>query len=205
MLENFSSYFIKLFFVLNPFIVVPFFLSCTQNFTASERKMVGAKMCIYSFGLGFLFCAGGGVVLTAMGISQASFKAGGGFLLAVAAWGMLYSKPSAPSGDTSPEVAMRSDIALCPLAFPMLVGPATLTTIVGMVKDAEAIGIFEQIIIVGTLALIIAMTYVALLFGGSLMKLLGKNGALILQKCSGILLIGMALEMIGCGIKMYFN
>jgi multiple antibiotic resistance protein len=204
MFENVSSYFVKLFFVLNPHIVVPFFLSCTQNYTSSERKIVGAKMCIYAFALGLVFCVLGNKVLDALGISKAAFKAGGGLLLAKAAWGMLYSKPTPPSEGTSPEISMRSDIALCPLAFPMLVGPATLTTIVGMIKDAEAIGFVEQGLIVATMGVIIAITYVCLLGGGTIMKILGKNGPVILEKAGGILLIGMSIEMICWGLKLYF-
>jgi multiple antibiotic resistance protein len=204
MFENVVSYFVKLFFVLNPHIVVPFFLSCTQNYTSAERKIVGAKMCIYAFGLGLVFCVLGNSILDSLGISKAAFKAGGGLLLGRAAWGMLYSKPKAPSEGTSPEISMRSDISLCPLAFPMLVGPATLTTIVGMIKDAEAIGIVEQGLIVATLALIIGITYICVLGGGTLMRILGKSGPVILEKAGGILLIGMSIEMICFGVKLYF-
>lgn len=204
MFENLSSYFVKLFFVLNPHIVVPFFLSCTQNYTSAERKLVGAKMCLYGAALGIVFALGGNAVLGALGISKAAFKAGGGLLLAVAAWNMLYSKTKPPTEGTSPELAMRSDIALCPMAFPMLVGPATLTTIVGMVKDAEAIGVIEQGLIVLTMVVIVAITYGCVLCGGTLMRFLGKSGPVILEKVGGILLIGMGIEMISCGVKMYF-
>jgi multiple antibiotic resistance protein len=201
--ENVGSYFIKLFFVLNPYLVIPFFLSCTQNFTNAERKIVGAKMCIYSLCLGVVFSLIGNTILSALGVSHASFKAGGGVLLGVAAWNMLYEKPSAPDA-TSPELAMRSDISLCPLAFPMLVGPATLTTIVGMVKDAEKIGVFEQGLVIATLAFIIGLTYLGVLCGGTVVRILGKNGGMILQKVGGILLVGMSIEMIAYGMKMFY-
>ncbi|MDR0631434.1 MAG: MarC family protein [Holosporales bacterium] len=203
MFENVCGYFVRLFFVIGPHITVPFFLSCTQNYTNSERKSIGAKMCLYGLVIGIVFCLAGNSVLDGLGVSGAAFKTGGGLLLAVAGWGMIYSKPKAPSESTSPEIAMRSDIALCPLAFPMLIGPATLTTIIGMVKDAKPLGIVEQSLIVATMAAIIGIVYICVLGGGTLMRLLGKSGPVILEKVGGILLMGMALEMMFCGVKMY--
>jgi small neutral amino acid transporter SnatA (MarC family) len=54
------------------------------------------------------------------------------------------------------------------------------------------------------LALIIGLTYVLTLCGSGLLRLLGRNGAIILEKLGGILLIAMAVEMFAGGTKAYF-
>ena len=203
MLDNFLGYFLKLFFVINPHIVVPFFLSCTQNYTNSERKITAIKMTLYGLLIGLLFAAFGKTLLTTLGISISAFRIGGGLLLAVAAWGLLYSDNTPKNTETIDETA-RVDISLSPLAFPMFIGPATLTTLVGMIFEAKPLGVTEQILVVVTMCLIILLTYILTLFGNSIVRFLGRGGAIILQKLGGILLIAMSIEMISGGAKAYF-
>ncbi|GHS92868.1 UPF0056 membrane protein [Alphaproteobacteria bacterium] len=204
MFEEFGSYVIVLFFVINPQIILPFFLSCTQTYTDSERKRTALKMCVYGLSFGVAFSALGSLLLGALGISAAAFRVGGGILLGVAAWGLLYSGPKAPSDEASPEQALHHDISLCPLAFPMFVGPATLTTLVRLVEDSKKISAVEPFLVVGAMALIVAVTYILISFSSFFLKLLGKNGTVILEKVSGIFLIAMAAEMIIGGLKVYF-
>jgi multiple antibiotic resistance protein len=205
MFESIGSYIIKLFFVINPHIVVPFFLSCTQNYTSAERKLVGRKMCLYGLALGVAFALVGNALLNLVGVSVAAFKIGGGVLLGVAAWGLLYSKQETTSEETAPEISMRADISLSPLAFPMFIGPATLTTVVGMMLETKKISTIEPLLVIAALTIIVVLTYSMILCSNLLLKILGRNGALILGKLGGILLIAMSLEMICGGLKIYFN
>lgn len=206
MFDLFFGYFVKFFFVLNPHIVVPFFFSCTQNYTNSERKTLAIRMTLYALFLGFLFAVFGTHVLGLVGVTIPAFRIGGGILLMVAAWGMLYgAAEDSDSAEEEPTQTHRTDISLCPLAFPMLVGPATLTTLVGMVEGAKSVSTFEPILVVGAMTLVIAVNYFLILFGAPLFKLLGKSGGLILEKISGILLVAMSIEMICGGAKAFFG
>lgn len=201
MLENLSGYLLKLFFVVNPHLVVPFFLSYTQNYTNSERKKVGKKMCLYGLFLALSFAIFGEMILNLLGVSRPAFRIGGGLLLGVAAWNLLYGKNS-PDGSES-NVASNADISLCPLAFPMFIGPATITTMMGMLQDAK--GLQDQALVVFTVFLIILGTYILLLFGTAIMKVLGRSGSVILEKVGGILLIVMCIEMIFGGARTFFG
>lgn len=193
---------VQLFFVLNPHIVLPFFLSMTQNYTQSEQRSIGLKMCLYSFLLGFLFIFGGGSLLDALGVPVSLFRVGGGLLLGVAAWNMLYS-PSKPSDATSAEPPVHADIALSPLAFPMLVGPATLTKLVSMVQETSST--FEYCSVLIAFIVMIGLFYGLTWCGGPVMRLLGKNGSMILEKIGGILLVAMAAAMIFGGLKAFYT
>ncbi|MDR0633322.1 MAG: MarC family protein [Holosporales bacterium] len=201
----FVKYLIKLFFVVNPHIVVPFVLSCTQNYTNSERRATALKMCLFGLCLGVAFALCGNALLASVGISIPAFRIGGGILLAVAAWGLLYSNNTASSDSGAVESTLRVDISICPLAFPMLVGPATLTTLIGMIIESKAPGGGGEVLVLLALALIVGLTYVLTLFGSGLLRLLGRNGAIILEKLGGILLIAMSIEMLAGGIKAYFG
>lgn len=201
--SNFLYDVLKLFFVINPHIIVPFFLSCTQNYTNSERDAMGRRMCLYGLGLGLAFGLGGNAVLQSLGVSIPAFRMSGGVLLAVAAWGLLYSDPS-PSNASPAEVNPHADISLCPLAFPMFVGPATITKIISMVQQSREGGLLETSAVFAALVFLIIVTYLFITFGSSLVRLLGHSGLVILQKVAGILLIAMSLEMIAGGAKDYF-
>lgn len=203
MFENFGGYIVKLFFVLNPHLVVPFFLSATQNYTNSERKSIGLKMCLYAAALGLFFVLAGEKLLESLGVTLPIFRVGGGLLLGVAAWHMLYDQDD-PRSDPASSSLTRADISLCPMAFPMLAGPATLTTLVGMAIEAKSVSLMESILVVAAFLLIIGITYALTLCGNGLMKLLGKSGGTILQKVGGILIIAMSLQMMAGGIKAFF-
>lgn len=166
---------------------------------------MGIKMCLYGLFLGLSFAIAGNFFLSSLGVTVPAFRIGGGLLLGVAAWGLLYSSPTPPTKETSPEHALRSDISLCPLAFPMFIGPATLTTLIGMIQEAQTISDFEPVLVIGAMIFIILLTYILILFGGTIVKILGRNGAIILEKIGGILLIAMSIEMISGGIKAYFG
>lgn len=204
MFENLLSYLFTLFFVLNPHLVLPFFLACTQNYTNSERKLMGKKMCLFGLFFGLTFGILGHSILNLLEVTIPAFRMGGGLLLAVAAWGLLYSKTVIPERDPSIDSGSHADISLCPLAFPMFVGPATLTTIINMIQQAQSVGVIEQATVILALVILIGVTYICTLFGSSIVRLFGKNGLVILEKIGGILLIAMSIEMMAGGAKAYF-
>lgn len=203
--SGFVGYLFRFFFVLNPHIVAPFFFSCTQNYTQSERRTLAVRMTVFGLGLGGVFAAFGTHVLGLIGVDIPAFRIGGGILLLVAAWNMLYGSSDNASSGEEPTQTHHTDISLCPLAFPMLVGPATLTTLVGMVNEAKAVSLIEPFLVTLAMALIILLNYAMILFGAPLFRLLGKSGGLILEKVSGILLVSMSIQMICAGIKAFFG
>ncbi|MDR0625423.1 MAG: MarC family protein [Holosporales bacterium] len=203
MLESFVPSLVKLFFVINPHIIVPFFFSLTQNYTNSERRSTAAKMSVYSFGLGMVFVFCGNGLIDALGVTLPAFRVCGGLLLAVAGWSLLYSKSD--DKEEASAGSSRSDASLCPLAFPMFVGPATLTTIVGMIQSAKEVGGGADLMVICAFCVLVVFVYLLCLYGSNLMRLLGKNGLVLLGKIGGILVMAMALQMILGGTKAFFG
>jgi multiple antibiotic resistance protein len=162
-------------------------------------------MCLYGLFLGLSFVFLGESLLKALGVSIPAFRMGGGVLLGVTAWGLLYSDNKPSENVPFSESTMRFDISLCPLAFPMFIGPATLTTLVSLILEAKAVSIFEASLVVIALLLLIALTYVLTLLGSGIVKILGRNGAIILEKVGGILLVAISIEMIAGGARIFFK
>lgn len=196
----------KIFFFVNPHIILPLFLSMTQNYTNSERQSLGNKFCIYSLFLGYAFVFGGGFLLKALDIPIALFTVGGGILLGVAAWGILYSQDSTEVHPDESPSTVRSDPSLSPLAFPITTGPATLTGLVAMAQSPASTqgGIMAYSSVLLAFTIVIGIVYLFVRCGDFIIRALGKNGCLILSKVGGILLIAMSTTMICGGLKAFF-
>lgn len=193
----------KLFFMVNPHIGLPIFLSMTQNYTSSERRNLATKACLYALCLGFGFVFGGGALLKALEVPVSLFGVGGGFLLGVAAWGMLYPSPKKTTNNS--EEQLRGDPSLSPLAFPLITGPATLTALVSMAQSGEGASMAGYASVLLAFTIIMAITYAFFLSGGVILKFLGKNGCLILEKLGGIVLVALSATMIFGGLKTFFT
>lgn len=92
----------------------------------------------------------------------------------------------------------EAEMAVVPLAIPVIVGPATTGTI--LVMGAELEGTHE--IGVGCLALILAVACMTgvLVLGSFFERVMGVRGILILSKITGLVLSAMAAQMIMTGI-----
>ncbi|MDR3285229.1 MAG: MarC family protein [Holosporales bacterium] len=202
MFTNLSAYLIKLFFVINPHLSVPLFMCLTQKYTEQERKIAAIKTGIFSFCFGVLFIFCGNPLLSALGISFPVFRIAGGFLVGVAGWGLLYSNDDEPKQDSS--CPTKSDITICPLTFPMLIGPATLITCASLMQEAKVLtGNFDYTLLLA-LGLLLILTCMMFLCGSIIMRFLGKNGGIILSKVGGILVVAIAIQMIVSGAKAAF-
>src|SRR5512136_2731864 len=121
-----------LFVVVDPFAAVPFFLAMTSEQSAEDRReiakraAVGATLILGGFGVA------GALVFRLLGITLPAFKVAGGLLLLLIAIDMLGTRPS-PARITAPEVeagSAKDDVAIVPLAMPLLAGPGSIATVI---------------------------------------------------------------------------
>jgi len=80
--------------------------------------------------------------------------------------------------------------SIVPLAFPLIAGPGSLTTIISF----NSLYPFWTILIGIILNLIVV--YITLKFSDRLSKVLGKNGMMVLRKVFGIICLAIAIKMI---------
>jgi multiple antibiotic resistance protein len=97
-----------------------------------------------------------------------------------------FAEPALQSAEKNE--AGSEDIAIFPLAIPLLAGPGTITSI--LLLTAQARGSFPMLaVIVGALALVFLITRFAIGFGAErLMRLLGPGGLHVVTRVLGILL-----------------
>lgn len=191
-LALFVNIWIKLCFVFTPFFVLSMFLSMTENYDEPRRRKLALTVSVAAAVICFLLFFAGKQIFAVFGITLNSFRIGAGALLFLSAVGLVQGRtaPVDTSGD--------GDIAVVPLAIPVLVGPATIGTL--LVLGAELEGVVQKGL--GSLALMLALTClcVLLLSGSRIQHTLGNRGITILSKITGLILSALAAQMIMTGV-----
>ncbi len=140
----------------------------------------------------FLFL--GESILKLIGINVNEFAVAGALILFFIALEMILGVTLFKQGDSSPDLA-----SIFPLAFPMLAGPGSLTTLLSLRAEYEIWNIIVAIFIN------IIFIYIVLKTSGKLQQFLGKNGIAVIQKIFGVILLAIAVKLFTSNIQELFN
>ncbi len=183
---------VQLFAILNPISVVPTFLELTEGMSEGERVRVVRRAAASVLAISCAFALVGEEFLGLVGVSVADLEFGGGILLTVLALDML-------KGVARTREVEREDIAVVPLATPLLVGPGTITTVVVLSTSLETqLGgrVQGEAALLSAVAAAAAATYVLLRYSTRMVVLLGRNGTRALGRFMALIIAGMAAEML---------
>lgn len=191
-LHQFLNVWLKFFFLFTPFFALSMFLSMTGEYTEPRRRKLALMIivAVAALCIGLLFL--GNQLFAIFGITLDAFRIGVGALLFLSAVSLVQGRKAPP------ETNQEADIAVVPLAMPVIVGPATTGTL--LVMGAGLKSVAEQA--VGVLALLCAVVClgVMLLLGTAIERGIGHRGLNILSKLTGIILAALATQMIMDGI-----
>jgi multiple antibiotic resistance protein len=138
----------------------------------------------------FLFV--GENILKLIGIDVNSFAVAGSFVLLFLALEMILGIQLYK--DDEPETA-----SVVPLAFPLIAGAGSLTTILSLKSEFETINIVLAII------LNLIFVYIVLKFSVKIEKIIGKAGIAVIQKVFGVILLAIAVKLFASNIQGLFN
>lgn len=133
------------------------------------------------------------------GITIPAFKITGGILIFYVGFEMLMSQKSKIRSTNSEE---KNNIAISPLAIPILSGPGTIVTAMNNVTNASYIQIG---IVISVFGFMIFLTYLAFTLSGIIVKKVGSNLISVIGKIMGLILDIIGTGMITEGIKLSFN
>jgi multiple antibiotic resistance protein len=193
----FLSLWIKLFFVLTPFFGMTMFLSMTEGYDEGRRRKLALTVSAAVAVLCLVLFFAGQQIFSLFGITLDSFRIGAGVLLMLSGIGLVHGKAGAA------DAAREGDVAVVPLAMPIIVGPATTGTL--LVMGAELNTVAAKAI--GSLALfaaVLCMTAV-LLAASFFQRLMGVRGIAVLSKLTGLILAALAAQMIMTGIQGFIG
>ncbi|MEF2145518.1 MAG: MarC family protein [Desulfovibrionaceae bacterium] len=190
----FISLYIKIFFLLTPFFGLSAFMAMTRGQEPSRQRLTALRTTAAVTVVGLVIFFFGSTIFTTLGVTLDSFRIGAGALLFLSAISLVRGK-AAPD---KPEPG--DDVAVVPLAMPIIVGPATIGTL--MVLGSE-LGGSDQFTGVASVLAASASMGAVLLASRHLERLLGPMGLAILMKLTGLVLSALSAQLIFTGIKNF--
>lgn len=192
--------FSAVFSVADPLGLVPVYLAMTRGYAPARRRRTAVVASAAMFVTLTIFAAVGPSILHFFGLSIGAFRIAGGILLFLMAVDMLRAQPSLQR--TSPEqiaeTGAAADVAIFPLAFPMLAGPGAIAN--AMMQTAGAETALQQTAIYIAIALASVATALVLLIASTAERRLGKTGLSVLERVMGLMLAAIAVQFIVDGI-----
>lgn len=192
--------FLGFFAIMNPIANTPIFLGLVQGESHENKKKIARSASITAFLIVVVFVIMGKYIFELFGITIPAFKLTGGILIFYVGFEMLMSQKSKIHDPENSE--STNDIAISPLAIPILAGPGTIVTAMNNVTDADYIHIA---IVVGVFAFMIALTYWAFSLGDYIVKKVGTNLISVIGKLMGLILAIIGMDMLTEGIKLSFD
>ena len=180
---------ISLFVVINPIGTIPLFASITQKMQKNERDRVLKTTVITASALLMIFAVAGTQILSIFGITISSFMIAGGILLFVVSIELLTHGGWRFGGTVSDESGV------VPLAFPLLAGPGAITTVI---LSFQTSGLMVTIL---SIAIVIGITYVVFFLTGTIYRILGRRGSLIITRIFAVLVAAIAVQYVVDGLK----
>jgi multiple antibiotic resistance protein len=171
-------------FIVNPIAVIPTYLVITQKDTAEHRARTARRACISAALILIAFATAGRQIFSVFGITIDAFRVAGGLILWVVAMDMLHGERRTQEGQQEiTEGATKEDVALAPLAMPMLAGPGAISTI--MVLSSQAAGMSEKIAVYVAIIVTMAIAWVVLRVGDKVVLRMGETGIRVMTRIMG--------------------
>jgi multiple antibiotic resistance protein len=191
-----------LFFVVDPVAAVPFFLAMTRDDPPRKRRATARRASVTAGVVLLAFALGGAWIFRALGLSMGAFKIAGGVVLLLLALDMIRTQPS-KTRITESEVAAgaaKEDVAIVPLAMPLLAGPGSIATAIVLVARAREGAWWNVLPVLVAIVLTAVASYVVLAGATTTERILGRTGLAILERAAGLLLVAVAVQFMLDGL-----
>ena len=191
----------SLFALVDPFAAIPAFLAMTPGDSVASRRRMAATACLTCALVMAAFAAFGTYIFRLFGITLTAFQIAGGLILLLSALDMVRARRS-PLNETAEETAEgigKENIAITPLAIPMLSGPGAITTSIVLAGRAETWS--HTAILYGMIVLVALLTYIILAAAASGARRLSPTALNIITRLMGLLLAAFGVQFIISAIK----
>lgn len=196
-MDLFIYLFAALFSVINPIGTVPIFVGLTHGDSKKECSRISLWTAINVFIILIVSFFIGQYVLTFFGISIDSLRIAGGLIIVSSGFSLLSGKFNKKRGinkKVENDALKRNDIALTPLAIPMLAGPGSISLLIAFYQEHHST---TEIIIATTAILTIAIViFIILRSANYLAKILGASGIVAISRIVGFIVIAIGIQYI---------
>jgi multiple antibiotic resistance protein len=192
--------FTSVLFIVDPIAVVPTYLVITQGQTQAQRRVTATRACIAAVLLLVTFAAVGRAIFGLFGITLPAFRIAGGLILWLVAMDMLHGHRSTQEGTAEiTEATVKDDVAITPLAMPMLAGPGAISTV--MVLSGQARTMPQNVVVYGSILLALLIAWATLRAAEQLVLRMGQTGIRVMTRLMGLLLAAIAVQFVITGVR----
>ena len=181
--------FVTIIVMFDPPGLAAIFLGLTTGMTRSQRIQVALRGTITAAGILAVFAIAGASLLSLLGISLGAFRIAGGILLFWIAFEMIFEKRHERQ-EKSAERAITKDhisnVAVFPLAIPLIAGPGAIASVIGVILAASVV------------------LFAFLVIAERIDQFLGDTGRTILTRLLGVILAALSVQFVVDGIKQAF-
>lgn len=190
----------SIFFLVDPFAVIPMFLAMSADSQEAERRSMARRSAWTCAIVLCSFAVAGSLIFKAFGITLPAFKIAGGIILLQIGLDMLQARQSGTkvTPEETEEGTAKSDASIIPLGMPMLAGPGAISTV--MVLVGESHSIWKHVVIYGTIILSAYVSFLVLAGASRVRRYLGETGIRIMMRLMGLLLVALAVQFVANGL-----
>ena len=206
MLETALTAFTTFFAVIGPLDTAVLLASLTPNMTRAERRAIAVKAVFIATLIVLSFALFGGPILRQLGVSLAALQTAGGIILFMIALDMTLSKRPGPvalsvkeSEEAETKAERHAEIAVFPLATPLLAGPGAMTS--AIVLAAGTRGDFTLLgAVIAAILAVMLVTLMLLLVAQEIHHVIGVTARKVIVRVFGVLLAALAVQSIFNGL-----
>ncbi len=184
--------FVPLFIVIDTLGNLPIVISMSEGLSRQERLILIHKAMVTATLVGLVFLFFGRFILDLMGISVGSFAIAGGLIL------LILSIRYMMTGRMLEAISKEEMIAIVPIGTPLVVGPATITTLLLLAGPGQN----PVYVVLISFLLNMALCWGAFLLGDHIAGFMGEGGLKAVSRIFDLILAAIAVSMILRGLEM---
>jgi len=194
----------SLFVIVDPLATVPAFLAMTPTDTAEDRIRTARIACGVAAAVLLLFAVSGQLVFKVLGITMPAFQIAASILLLIVALDMLRAQRSRVQETHEEKQAgtEKTEIAVTPLAIPMLSGPGAISTTILLQNEAKTIP--EHIALYASIVVVMVASFLILRLAARGARWLSPIVMSIAIRIMGLLLAAVAVQFMLNAIKAFW-
>ncbi len=192
----------SVFIIVDPPGAVPVFLAMTGHDSREQQAAMAWRASVIAGAVLVFFAVTGNLLFTLFGFTIAALRIAGGVILFGVGSSMLSAIPSR-ARQTQEEIqegVEKQDVALVPLAIPILSGPGAIATVMALGVQAKA-SVVHMGVLVASIGVTALSAYIILKHSHRVKKVLGETGLKVLGRVMGLILATLAVQFVLDGLK----
>ncbi|MGH7491524.1 MAG: MarC family protein [bacterium] len=201
-------------FALNAFVAVlvitdplgntPIFASLLKDYGLQQRHAMIRRACVAAVAILILFALMGGIIFKFFGITLGALRIAGGILIFGIAADMLSAQKSRMRITPSEQIEAHhgGDIAIVPLAIPLISGPGAIATVMTLVTQTQTI--YGTALVVAAVLFSGLVSYITYRYASHFLMKMGETAINIMTRLLGLILAVMAVQFVINGVRDSF-